>query len=189
MSLIYWVFPNLVLAVSAVGTEIIDILPGDEPGTCSVQHGWMATTPAPDDATRAGYLELYEAVHAAVRDEDFALLPSCGDGIRHAQHDHMVIGRNEIGVQNVVRAFVTALGPRSGRPRRPRTGCRRMRPVAPLLAARSSDEYEPMPRRPVDRQVIDRAGAAAEVAARAGSGSTALRGSRAGWAPRRRCGR
>jgi len=110
LSLVYWVHPNLVLAVSAVGTEIIDILPGEAPGSCVVQHGWMATTPAPDDATRAGYWELYELVHAAVRDEDFTMLPSCGDGIRHAQHHHLVIGRNEPGVQNVVRAFVETLG-------------------------------------------------------------------------------
>ena len=110
LSLVYWVYPNLVLAVSAVGTEIIDILPGPEPGTCVVQHGWMATEPATDDATRAGYQELYELVHAAVRDEDFVMLPSCGDGIRHAQHDAMLIGRNEPGVQNVVRAFTEALG-------------------------------------------------------------------------------
>jgi hypothetical protein len=69
----------------------------------------MATTPATDDATRAGWWELYELVHAAVRDEDFTMLPSCGDGIRHAQHHHMVIGRNEPGVQNVVRAFTETL--------------------------------------------------------------------------------
>ncbi len=110
VSLIYSVFPNLVLAVTVVGTEIIEILPGDEPGTCVVQHGWMAKDPAPDDATRAGYFELYEAVHAALRNEDFAMLPSCGEGIRQAQHDHMVIGRNEIGVQNVVQAFAAAFG-------------------------------------------------------------------------------
>jgi choline monooxygenase len=109
VSIVYSVFPNLVLAVSVVGTEIIEILPGDDPGTCSVQHGWMATTPAPDEATRAGYFELYEAVHAAVRNEDFTMLPNCGEGIRHAQHDHMVIGRNEIGVQNVVQAFAATL--------------------------------------------------------------------------------
>ncbi len=109
VSIVYSVFPNLVLAVSVVGTEIIEILPGDDPGTCSVLHGWMATTPATDEATRTGYLDLYEAVHAAVRNEDFTMLPSCGEGIRQAQHDHMVIGRNEIGVQNVVRAFATTL--------------------------------------------------------------------------------
>ncbi|MGZ4710034.1 MAG: aromatic ring-hydroxylating oxygenase subunit alpha [Acidimicrobiales bacterium] len=109
LSIVYWVYPDLVLAVSVIGTEIIEILPGDDPGSCSVRHGWMATHPATDEATRAGYLELYEAVHAAVRDEDFTMLPSCGDAIRHAQHDHMVIGRNEIGVQNVVRAFADAL--------------------------------------------------------------------------------
>jgi choline monooxygenase len=109
VSLVYWVYPNLVLAVSVVGTEIIEILPGDDPVSCSVRHGWMATIPASDEATRAGYWSLYEAVHAALTDEDFAMLPSCGDGVRHGQHDHMVIGRNEIGVQNVVRALSDAL--------------------------------------------------------------------------------
>ena len=37
-----------------------------------------------------------------------------------------------------------------------------MKPVPPLLAARSSDEYEPMPLRRVDREVIDRATAAVQ---------------------------
>jgi hypothetical protein len=44
-----------------------------------------------------------------------------------------------------------------------------MKPVAPLLAARSSDEYEPMPLRPIDRHVIDRTATAGhEVARRLG---------------------
>jgi phenylpropionate dioxygenase-like ring-hydroxylating dioxygenase large terminal subunit len=109
MVFIYWIFPNLTLAMSPVGTEIIDILPGDDPGTCVLRHGWMASQPAPDEATRAGYLELYEAVHAAVRDEDFGVLPGCGQASRRGQHGHMVIGRNEIGVQHVVTTFAEAL--------------------------------------------------------------------------------
>lgn len=109
MAIVYWVYPNLVLGVSPVGVELIDILPGDHAGECSVVHGWMAAVPAPDDATRAGYHELFELVHAAVRDEDFAMLPTCAEGTRHGQHDHMVIGRNEPAVQNVVRTFATAL--------------------------------------------------------------------------------
>jgi len=109
MAVIYWIYPNLVVANSPVGVEIIDILPAGSPPTCAVRHGWMATQPATDDATRAGYADLYEAVHAAVRDEDFGMLPSCGEAIRHGQHDHMVIGRNEIGVQHVVRTFAAEL--------------------------------------------------------------------------------
>jgi nitrite reductase/ring-hydroxylating ferredoxin subunit len=109
MALIYWIFPNLVLAVSAVGAELIDILPAGAPVRCTVRHGWMAKKPAADEATRAGYEALYEAVHAAVRDEDFAMLPTCGDAIRHGQHDHMLIGRNEIAVQHVVRTFAAAM--------------------------------------------------------------------------------
>ncbi|MEY2454854.1 MAG: hypothetical protein QOD92_4428 [Acidimicrobiaceae bacterium] len=107
---IYWIFPNLVLACSPIGFELIDILPGDDPVECTVHHGWMASVPAADDATRAGYASLFEQVHAAVRDEDFKLLPTCGDGILHGQHDHMLIGRNEIGVQHVARTFADAMG-------------------------------------------------------------------------------
>jgi nitrite reductase/ring-hydroxylating ferredoxin subunit len=112
MALIYWIFPNLVAAVSVVGVELIDILPApaDPIGRCVVRHGWMAREPATDDATRAGYHELYEAVHAAVRDEDFGMLPQCGEGIRRGQHDHAVIGRNEPAVQHVVRTLAAATG-------------------------------------------------------------------------------
>ena len=78
MVFIYWIFPNLTLAMSPVGTEIIDILPGDDVGRCVLRHGWMATVPATDDAVRAGYADLYEAVHAAVRDEDCGVLAGCG---------------------------------------------------------------------------------------------------------------
>lgn len=110
MAIIYWVFPNLVLGVSPVGVEVIDILPGDDPHRCEVRHGWMASVPAGDDAaTQAGYEQLYEAVHAAVRDEDFGMLPGCGAAIRHGQHDHMLVGRNEPGVQHVVEAFMAAV--------------------------------------------------------------------------------
>ena len=123
MVFIYWIFPNLTLAMSPVGIEILDILPAvvglgtttttthapAQPDRCVLRHGWMATHPTPDDATRSGYLELYEAVHAAVVDEDFGVLPGCGQGARDGQHEHMVIGRNEIGVQHVVTTFMEAV--------------------------------------------------------------------------------
>lgn len=110
LAIVYWIYPNLVLAHSTVGVELIDILPGATPGECRVVHGWMAREPATDEATEAGYHDLYAQVHHAVRDEDFGMLPSCGDGIRNAQHDHLVIGRNELAVENVVRSFAAATG-------------------------------------------------------------------------------
>lgn len=109
VAMIYWLFPNLVLACTPVGAELIDILPAGAPTRCVLRHGWMARVPATTDEERAGYDELFELVHAAVRDEDFAMLPQCGDGIRHGQHEAMVIGRNEIGVQHLVRAFASVL--------------------------------------------------------------------------------
>lgn len=110
MGVIYWVYPNLILANSPVGVEIIDILPAGEPTECTVRHSWMGRVPATSDDMRAAYDAVYEGVHAAVRDEDFAMLPQCGEGVRHGQHDHMIIGRNEIGVQHMIKVFATELG-------------------------------------------------------------------------------
>ena len=65
---------------------------------------------AVDDDMRAGYQMIFDSVHAAVRDEDFAMLPQCGEGVRHGQHDHMLIGRNEIAVQHMIKVFAQELG-------------------------------------------------------------------------------
>ncbi|MDR3665091.1 MAG: SRPBCC family protein [Mycobacterium sp.] len=110
MGVIYWIYPNLILANSPVGVEIIDILPAGEPTRCAVRHSWMARVPATSDDMVAGYDAVFEAVHAAVRDEDFAMLPQCGEGVRRGQHDHMIIGRNEIAVQHMIKAFAAELG-------------------------------------------------------------------------------
>jgi choline monooxygenase len=110
MGIIYWVYPNLILANSPVGVEIIDLLPCESSTRCTVRHGWMARFPATTDEQREMYAGIYEQVHAAVRDEDFAMLPMCGEGVREAQHDHMVIGRNEIGVQHMVRVLAAEIG-------------------------------------------------------------------------------
>lgn len=110
MGVIYWIYPNLILANSPIGVEIIDILPAGEPTRCSVRHSWMGRVPATDDEMRAVYDQVYDNVHAAVVDEDFAMLPQCGEGVRHGQHDHMIIGRNEIGVQHMIRVFAQELG-------------------------------------------------------------------------------
>ncbi|WP_441293399.1 aromatic ring-hydroxylating oxygenase subunit alpha [Mycobacterium malmoense] len=110
MGLIYWIYPNLILANSNVGVEVIDILPAGAPTRCTVRHSWLARVPATSDDQRSGYDMIYEAVHAAVRDEDFAMLPQCGEGVRQGQHDHMVIGRNEIGVQHMIKVFAREIG-------------------------------------------------------------------------------
>ena len=110
MGVIYWIYPNLILANSPVGVEIIDILPAGAPTRCTVRHSWMGRTPATTDEQRAAYDAIYESVHAAVRDEDFTMLPQCGEGVRHGQHDHMIIGRNEIGVQHMIEVFAQELG-------------------------------------------------------------------------------
>lgn len=110
MGVIYWIYPNLILANSNVGVEVIDILPAGSPTRCTVRHTWLARIPATSEEQRELYDTIYDAVHAAVRDEDFAMLPQCGEGVRHGQHDHMIIGRNEIGVQHMIKVFAAELG-------------------------------------------------------------------------------
>ncbi|MGW4368735.1 aromatic ring-hydroxylating oxygenase subunit alpha [Nocardia takedensis] len=110
MGIIYWVYPNLILANSPVGVEVIDILPEKSATRCRVRHSWMARYPATTPEQTELYDGIFAQVHAAVRDEDFAMLPQCGQGVRHGQHEHMVIGRNELGVQHMIRVMADKLG-------------------------------------------------------------------------------
>lgn len=110
MGVIYWIFPNLILANSMVGVEVIDILPGSSATQCVVRHSWMARYPATTPEQTELYDGIFAQVHAAVRDEDFAMLPQCGEGVRRGQHDHMIIGRNEIAVQHMIRVMAGRLG-------------------------------------------------------------------------------
>ncbi|MCY4424411.1 MAG: aromatic ring-hydroxylating dioxygenase subunit alpha [Acidimicrobiaceae bacterium] len=109
MGIIYWVYPALMLANSPFGVEVLDILPAGAPTRCVVRHGFMYRTAANSDEDRLRYQSVYERVHSAVRDEDFAMLPSCGDGVRNGQHEAMVLGRNEIAVQHMVRVLAEEL--------------------------------------------------------------------------------
>lgn len=93
-----------------MGVEVIDILPAGSPTRCTVRHSWMARIPATNDEMRSGYDHVFDFVYGAVRDEDFVMLPQCSQGVRHGQHDHMVIGRNEIGVQHMIRVIAQELG-------------------------------------------------------------------------------
>lgn len=110
MGIVYWIYPNLILANSPFGVEMIDILPAGSPTRCAVRHGWMSRSPVVDDEDRRRCEDMYAQVHYAVRDEDFAMLPSCGDGARNGQHEAMVVGRNEIGVQHMIGVFCSELG-------------------------------------------------------------------------------
>lgn len=69
MGVIYWIYPNLILANSPIGVEIIDVLPAGEPTCCAVWHSWMGRVPATTDEMRKMYDQVYDSVHAAVVEE------------------------------------------------------------------------------------------------------------------------
>ena len=112
VSFIYWIYPHLVLAVNIAGVEIIDILPGDDPVSCTVLHGFMAKDPSNGDAElMAGYRQPLRRRARGAGRRGLRHAPSCAAGIRNGQHAHQLIGRNEPAVQNVVRQFAADLGP------------------------------------------------------------------------------
>lgn len=57
---------------------------------------------------RSGYDGIREAISAVFTGEDAAALERVGDGIAYSARDWLVIGRNEPGVQNIIRTLRTA---------------------------------------------------------------------------------
>ena len=111
VAIIYWLFPNLVVAFSTVGVELIHTLLEEAVRSAgSGMSGWQEFLQRQTTSERAMPISLSRYMPPFRRDEDFGMLPQCGDAIRHGQHDHMIIGRNEIGVQHVVRSLARAVG-------------------------------------------------------------------------------
>ncbi len=103
-----WVFPNLTLTDTPIGVDLTEILPGAGSFDCVVRQTWIVRNAPVDDAERAAYEAQFERIHHALHDQDFGVLPGVGRAIRHAQHEHMLIGRNEVAVQHMVRTLADA---------------------------------------------------------------------------------
>ena len=101
----YWVYPNLVLIHQSRTIDLIQFQPGDDPGSCIMRHTSLARHPSLSEPERKDYTGLWEILSAVFTGEDVAALERAGDGIAHSARDHLLVGKNEPGVQNVIRAF------------------------------------------------------------------------------------
>ncbi|MGI9592238.1 MAG: aromatic ring-hydroxylating oxygenase subunit alpha [Myxococcota bacterium] len=106
--LAYWVYPNLVVAVARPSIDLIQLQPGADPGSCILRHTLLARRPSLSESEREDYTRLWELLGAVFTGEDGAVLERAGDGIAHTARDHLLIGRNEPGVQNIIRTLQAA---------------------------------------------------------------------------------
>ncbi len=100
-SLLYWKCPDLMLANTPFGVEVVQITPTLDPGRTRLRHTMLAkSAPTTDEE-----LEIAEVMSTpaadAIRLEDVPTLATCARGLAEGEHGHATIGRNEPGVQNV----------------------------------------------------------------------------------------
>jgi len=104
----YWVYPNLVVIQSSRTIDLVQFQPGSDPGSCLMRHTSLARRPSLTDAERAGYEGLFEILSGVFTGEDAAALERVGEGLAHTARGHLLIGRNEPGVQHMIRTLRAA---------------------------------------------------------------------------------
>ena len=101
MGLVYWIFPGMSIAGGWRERTVISIiLPGDSWGE---SHTWQATLLRTPPQTPEEVLEAERTAEwffAAFRDEDYTAQTEVQNGLASLPDRHMIIGRNEIGVQH-----------------------------------------------------------------------------------------
>lgn len=97
---IYALYPNVVLSVTAVNGEIFRVYPGTGPGHSVTYHQNAARVDAGDEAGLAGAREIFEYAHGTVRDEDYALAETIQQNMATGLEPRLILGRNEPGVQH-----------------------------------------------------------------------------------------
>lgn len=103
ISVIYLAFPNMVLANSPAGVEVVQVTPTTDPLKSRLRHTFMLRT-APQSELEHELADLFSKPAAdAIRIEDVPVLTTCAQGHREGQHEAVVFGRNEAGVQNIHR--------------------------------------------------------------------------------------
>ncbi|HVV74814.1 MAG TPA: SRPBCC family protein [Mycobacteriales bacterium] len=97
---IYALFPNIVVSVTAVNGEIFRVYPGAMPGESRTFHQNAWRHPLDTEEARAGAEAVFDYAHHTVRDEDYALAARVQANLETGLSSHLVFGRNEPGLQH-----------------------------------------------------------------------------------------
>ncbi len=101
---LFYVYPNLVIATSPFGVELIEGLPAGTPDRSFLRH----TVYLNDMLQDVGREEYIKGIQTVIRDEDGPVMQASGHGIAAAAHDEVILGRNEIGCQHIHRHILEA---------------------------------------------------------------------------------
>jgi phenylpropionate dioxygenase-like ring-hydroxylating dioxygenase large terminal subunit len=107
---IYAIYPNIVLSVTAVNGEIFRVYPGASAGESTTYHQNSWRFPLDNDEARAGADAVFEYAHHTVRDEDYALAERLQANLDTGLLPHLLFGRNEPGLHHRHAVITRALG-------------------------------------------------------------------------------
>jgi phenylpropionate dioxygenase-like ring-hydroxylating dioxygenase large terminal subunit len=106
---IYAIFPNIVLSVTAANGEIFRVYPGDRPGHSITRHQNAWALPMHTDADREAAEAVFDYAHHTVRDEDYVLAAKIQANLETGLQPDILFGRNEPGNQHRALALRAAL--------------------------------------------------------------------------------
>ncbi len=109
LAVVYNIFPNVILANSPIGAEVLQIMPGNSPDTVSLYYVGMANMRISDNDTLEGYKGLFAGMQE-VAEEDLTAMVACTAGINSGL-PKIVFGKNEPGNQHFIRAVREASEP------------------------------------------------------------------------------
>lgn len=106
MGLVYWIFPGMSIAGGWRERTVISImLPGDSWGESMTWQTTLLRTPPQTPEQFEEAAKTAEWFFAAFRDEDYTAQTEVQNGLQSMPDGHMIIGRNEIGVQHAHEAL------------------------------------------------------------------------------------
>lgn len=111
---IYALYPNIVLSVTAANGEIFRVYPGDGPGRSTTFHQNAAAWDLSDDGRRQAAQEVFDYAHHTVRDEDYVLATAVQANLASGLQPTVLFGRNEPGLHHrhsVLAAELAKLAP------------------------------------------------------------------------------
>ena len=109
----YWVFPNLVIAHQRWTIDLDQFQPGGDQGSCVLRHTSLARRASLPESERPEYEAIWEAVSCVFLGKDGAALERPGEGLACSTREFLLIGRNEPGMQSIVRTLSAAGAERS----------------------------------------------------------------------------
>ena len=100
MVVIYALFPNIVLSCTIANGELFRVYPADVPGRSITVHQNSTPLDISDESVAAGAQAVFDYAHSTVRDEDYALVAALQANHESGVREHLVLGRNEPGLQH-----------------------------------------------------------------------------------------